>query len=238
MHDCAVITGGGKGIGLAIARALSAAGHRVVICGRDIAVLEAVAAELAKAHVNAVLPLHCDVTVEADVEALFERLDGAKLHPAVLVNNAGTGSFKPLVETTAAEWDAVSAVNVRGAFLCAREAMKRMQARGGGRIVNIGSVVSFKGYPNQGAYSASKHALLGLTKVLAVEGAAHGIVVQAVCPGGVDTGMVADARPDLDRAGLIRPDDVAEAVLFCLGQQGQAITDIVTLRRRDAMPFA
>ena len=237
MHDCSVITGGGKGIGLAIARALAGAGHRVVICGRDTEVLKAVAQSLADMHLNGVLPMRCDVANEDEVIALFELLDGAKLRPAVLVNNAGIGSYKPLVELSAHEWDAVQEVNVRGAFLCAREALKRMQANGGGRIVNIGSSVSFRGYPYQGAYSASKHGLLGLTKVLAMEGAAHGIIVQAVCPGSVDTDLFSQSRPHADRSELIRPEDVAEAVLFCLGQKGNAITDLITLRRRDAVPF-
>ncbi len=237
MHEYAIITGGCRGIGLAIARRLGAAGYSLIVTGRDPARL-ATAQKLLSDLTETVLPFRCDLRRETEVLDLFQRLDRRDIQVRVLINNAGVGIFKPLLETRTAEWDEVLAVNLRGAFLCAREAMRRMRANGGGRIINIGSVVSFKGYPSQGAYSASKHALLGLTKVIGAEGAPDGIIAQAVCPGGVDTEMVAASRPDLDRGQLITPDDVAEAVLFCLRQKGQAITDVVRLRRRNSAPFA
>lgn len=224
----ALVTGGAKGIGLAITRALAAAGAEVIACGRDAAALQAAASEIGCA--TAV----CDVTDEGQVLRLFAgvgRLD-------ILINNAGFGVFKSLLDTTAGEWDRVINTNLRGAFLCSREALRVMAGQGGGRIINIASVVGLKGYPRQGAYTASKHGLLGLTKVLAVEGQEHAVIAQAICPGGVDTEMVAASRPDLDRSVLMRPEEVAEAVLYCLGQTGNAITDLVSLRRRGSQPFA
>lgn len=227
----ALVTGGAKGIGLAVTRALVGAGAAVIACGRD-----AQALRLAENQTGCT-GFACDVANEADVRSLFSRWTGGGLD--ILVNNAGLGIFKPLLETTVEEWDRVLAVNLRGAFLCGREALRAMIAGGrGGRIVNIASVVGLKGYPNQGAYTASKHGLLGLTKVLAVEGQEHNVIAQAICPGGVDTEMVAASRPDLDRSILMSPDEVADAVLFCLAQTGNAITDLIPLRRRNGAPFA
>lgn len=228
---CAIITGGSRGIGLAIAERLADTGDiQVVVCGRDADRLQQIAHPDIQAQV-------CNVSREADVLRLFETLDQSNMVPSILINNAAVGIFGSIESTTLEDWEAVQAVNVRGAFLCTREAMKRMRLHGGGRIINIGSVVSLKGYPRQSAYTASKHALLGLTKVTAVEGAEAGIIAQIICPGGVDTDMAGDARPDLDRSNLITPDDVADAVLFCLQQQGNAITDIVPIRRRTSQPF-
>ncbi|MHC4884501.1 MAG: SDR family NAD(P)-dependent oxidoreductase [Planctomycetota bacterium] len=231
----ALITGGNKGIGLAIAHALAAQGARTILAGRDRAAgaqaATAIAAQRHEAHFHA-----CDITSEDEVNALFEFCDSLG-SLAIVINNAGIGTFKPLIDTSLKEWEQVLDVNLKGAFLCGREAMRRMQ-KGGGRIINIGSVVSLKGYPLQGAYSASKHGLLGLTKVMAAEGAEKDIIVQAICPGGVDTDLVKRARPDLDRSILMQPDDVADAVLFQLSQSGNAITDLVQLRRRGSAAFA
>ncbi len=230
-QPCAIVTGGSRGIGLVIAKRLAdKSDMTVTICGRDSERLESIR------HQN-IQGLVCDVSREKDVLRMFETLDQSDMVPAVLINNAAVGIFGSIEETTLEEWETVQAVNVRGAFLCTRESMKRMRQNGGGRIINIGSVVSQKGYPRQSAYTASKHALLGLTKVTAVEGAEAGIIAQIICPGGVDTEMVGDARPDLDRTKLIAPKDVADAVMFCLQQQGNAITDIVPIRRRTSQAF-
>jgi len=227
----AIVTGGSRGIGLAIAKRLADTGDfAVIICGRDAVRLQAVK----HPHIQSLV---CDVSREENVCRMFETLDARGMVPAVLVNNAAIGIFGAVESTTVDEWEAVQAVNVRGPFLCTREVMKRMRRNGGGRIINIGSVVSLKGYPRQAAYTASKHALLGLTKVTAVEGAEAGILAQIICPGGVDTDMVGDARPDLDRSKLITPDDIADAVMFCLQQRGNAVTDIVPIRRRTSQAF-
>jgi NAD(P)-dependent dehydrogenase (short-subunit alcohol dehydrogenase family) len=230
----ALVTGGGRGIGYAIAGRLAAAGARVVICGRQREALDRAVHEITNAGGRGVA-VPCDVSDEKQVLELFRHVDAGGVLD-ILVNNAGLGIFKPLVETTLADWDTVLGANLRGAFLCGREAMKRMKGRGG-RIVNIGSVVSIRGYAHQGAYTASKHGLLGLTKVMALEGQNDNIIVQAVCPGGVDTELIGNARPDLDRSALMTPDEIADAVLFLLYQTGNALTDVVQLRRRASWPF-
>jgi 3-oxoacyl-[acyl-carrier protein] reductase len=104
-------------------------------------------------------------------------------------------------------------------------------------IINISSVVGIKGYALQSAYGASKHAVMGLTKALASELHEHGIRVRAICPGGVDTGLALAARPDLERSSLIRPEDIAEAVVFLLRASDCAVIDTINLRRRDSQPW-
>ena len=133
--------------------------------------------------------------------------------------------------------DTLMSVNVRGVFLCCQKAMQIMVPARQGSIVNISSVVGFKGYANQAAYTASKHAVMGLTKALAVEAQVHGIRVSAVLPGAVDTGLMDALRPDLDKALLMKPEDVADAVLFLLSLSDSAAVDEIYIRRRTSAPF-
>jgi 3-oxoacyl-[acyl-carrier protein] reductase len=230
----AIITGGAKGIGFAIAARLHAAGMRLLLTGRDTAALEAASAQLGDGADS----VACDLAEPAAIAELFVAARCRFSHLDLLVNNAGVGVFGPCTEVALADWDQVMAVNARGAFLCAQAAFRWMQEQAGGRIVNIGSVVSHKGYEHQVVYAASKHALLGLTKVMAREGQAHNIRVAAVCPGGVATEMVQQARPDLDPAELIQPDDVARAVEYLAAEPPSCVTDIIDLRRRASTPFA
>jgi len=178
------------------------------------------------------------VTAERDVKRLvrtvverFGRLD-------IVINNAGIGVFGPLEKTTTEDWDRVMAVNARGPFMLCREAIPYLkQNRDTAWIINVSSVVGVKGYVNQAAYTASKHALMGMTKVLAHEVKQYGIRVHAICPGGVDTGLVANARPDLDRSILMKPEEIAEIVLFLLTRRGNAVLDQVNVRRATSEPW-
>ena len=115
--------------------------------------------------------------------------------------------------------------------------MKIMLPRKSGAIINIASVVGFKGYPNQAGYTASKHAVIGLTKALAVEAQEHGIRVSVINPGGVDTELLQRSRPDLDRRALMQPDDIAQAVAFLLSLSDRAAVDEIYIRRRTSKPF-
>lgn len=232
----AIVTGGGRGIGRAIALALGAHGARVACAARTESEIAAVARKIADAGGEA-LAHPVDLADERGIQELFERVAEECGRLDVLVNNAGIGRFGPVAEFEAADLDAVLAVNLRGTFLCCREAMRRMIPGGSGTIINVSSVVGFKGYPNQAAYTASKHGIMGLTKSLAVEAQAHGIRVSAVLPGGVDTGLVGDARPDLDRAALLRPEDVAQSVLYLLSLSDRAAVDQIYIRRRSSRPF-
>jgi 3-oxoacyl-[acyl-carrier protein] reductase len=112
-----------------------------------------------------------------------------------------------------------------------------MVAQRSGAIINISSVVGFKGYPNQAAYTASKHGVVGLTKSLAAEAQEHDIRVSVILPGGVDTHLVGDARPDLDRSVLMQPEDIAQTVLYLLSLSDRAHVDQIYIRRRTSKPF-
>lgn len=226
----AIVTGAGRGIGRAIARRLAGAGARVVLAARSADQLDAVAAEI-RAAGGAAVPKRVDVREEPDVVALFAAIREEFGRLDVLVNNAGIGRYGELAEFSAADFDAVMATNLRGTFLCCREAMRIMKPAGRGAIINISSVVGIKGYPNQAAYTASKHGIVGLTRSLAVEAQPHGIRVSVIMPGGVDTAMVGDARPDLNRGELLQPDDVADAVEYLLSLSGRAAVDELYIRR-------
>ncbi len=232
----ALVTGAGRGIGRAVVEALAGRGAGVVLAARSGAQIEAVA-EQVRSRGGAALAVATDVSDEASVRRLFGRVDERFGRLDVLVNNAGVGRFGPVAELDLRDLDAVLAVNVRGTFTCCREAMQRMIAAQAGTIINVSSVVGFKGYPNQAVYTASKHAVMGLTKSLAVEARSHGIRISAILPGGVDTDMVGEARPDLDRAALLAPLDVAEAVLYLLSLSDRAAVDEIYIRRRGSNPF-
>lgn len=227
MKKTALITGASRGIGAAIAKRLAAEGYRLVLTARDEAKLAAVGAECEQAGAEVAL-IPADISSEADVLELFAKAKSVDL----LVNNAGIGIFGELTDLALDEWRQVQQINVEGAFLCLREAMKGMKKRGGGRIINISSVVGVKGYPKQGAYGASKHALLGMTKTAIEEGRAHNIRVHAICPGGVATDMVKEARPDLtDFSAMIQPEDVADTVAYLCRLPENITVDVIHLRR-------
>ncbi len=232
----ALVTGAGRGVGRAIARSLGAAGAQVIIAARTSKEIESVAQEITRAGGSA-SAWPADLSRESDIAALFAYVRNKLGRLDVLVNNAGIGLFGPLVEFAASDLDRLYAVNVRGTFLCCQQALKLMIPRGSGYIINIASVVGFKGYTNQAGYTISKHGVMGLTKTLAVEAQPHGIRVSVVSPGGVDTEMAGASRPDLDRSVLLQPEDVAQAVTFLLSLSDRAAVDEIYIRRRNGRPF-
>ena len=232
----AVVTGAGRGIGRAIARALAEAGAHVVVAARTVKEIEAVAKEITAAG-HLATAIRVDLADEASVAGLFARVRRDLGRLDVLVNNAGIGLYGPVADFSAADFDRVLAVNLRGTFLCCREAMNLMMPGGAGYIISISSVVGFKGYANQAAYTASKHGIMGLTKTLAAEAQPHGIRVSAILPGGVDTDLVRDARPDLDPQVLLRPEDIAQTVLYLLSLSDRAAVDQIYIRRLASQPF-
>jgi 3-oxoacyl-[acyl-carrier protein] reductase len=222
----ALVTGASRGIGKAIALKLAESGYDLILTGRDTALLESVQTACTERGAEVEIA-PADLTCETDIIALFKKAGAIDL----LINNAGFGIFDAITDIKLKDWQAIQKVNVEGAFLCLREAMKSMKERGG-RIINISSVVGVKGYPNQAAYGASKHALIGLTKTAIEEGREDNIRVHAICPGGVATEMVKQARPDLsDFSAMIQPEDVADAVVYLCSLPANITVDVIHLRR-------
>ena len=232
----ALVTGAGRGIGRAICTELGRAGANVVAAARTQSEIDAVAREITAAGGTAAA-FPADLADERSIVELFGQIRERFGRLDIVVNNAGIGLFGPVAEFSAEAFDKVISVNLRGTFLCCREAMRIMIPQHSGYVINISSVVGIKGYPSQAAYTASKHGVVGLTKSLAVEAQPHGIRVSVVLPGGVDSGMVGDARPDLDRSVLLQPDDVAQTVMFLLSLSDRAAIDQIYVRRRTSQPF-
>src|SRR3989449_9553474 len=184
----ALVTGGGRGIGLAVALALASEGADVAVAARSADELEETvsAVRAAGRRGEAVV---CDVTQRPNVDAMVARVRSALGDPLILVNNAGIAASAKLTDTTDEMWDRMLRVNASGAFYCTRAVLPVMLAAKWGRIVNMASVAGRAGAPYIAAYTASKHALLGLTRAVAAEVASRGITVNAVCPGYVDTEM-------------------------------------------------
>jgi NAD(P)-dependent dehydrogenase (short-subunit alcohol dehydrogenase family) len=226
-----LVTGASRGIGAAVAAALSADGHRVALLGRDAAALEAVAAGLP----GETLAVVADVTDAGAVSGAFERVERHWGPVEVLVFSAGAGFAAPLVDTSDADWSRMLDLNLTAPFKYLRRALPSMTERGWGRVVVVASVVAKRGEAQVAAYTAAKHGVLGLVRAAAAELARTGVTVNAVCPGYVDTPMTdqtveaiaarsgrsgEEARAALARrqpiGRLIEPDEVAEAVRFCI----------------------
>lgn len=233
----ALVTGAGRGIGRSIALSLARHGASVALAARSQADLAAVQAEI-EAFGGQAVCLPADVSVEAEAIGLVGRAAARWDRLDILVNNAGVVLGKPLLETTTAEWDQVMAVNARAPFILCRAAIPYLRRQDISFIINIASVVAAKGYANQAVYGASKHALLGMSKALAKEVHQDGIRVHVVSPGGVDTDQLGLARPELDRAVLMQPDEIADIVLFLVTRRGNAVIDEINLRRAASTPWA
>lgn len=184
----ALVTGSSRGLGRAIAEGLAISGARVILNGTDTARTEAAASELAKAG-HTTLSAAFDVTDEAAVIAAFERFDREGIAVDILINNAGIQLRKPMVELTKAEWQKVIDTNLTSAFMCGREAAKRMIPRGRGKIVNIGSLMSDVSRPTVAPYTAAKGGIRLLTRAMTAEWAQHGIQANAIGPGYMLTDM-------------------------------------------------
>ena len=216
----ALITGGARGIGFAIARRLGRMGAETIISGRDEARAQK-AVDILKAEGISAVSLRADVSDEKQVVELFNKI-GADGKLDILVNNAGIIIDKLLMRMSESDWDQVLNVNLKGTFLCMREASKSMLKAHYGRIVNISSMVAVFGNPGQANYCSSKAGVIGLTKSVARELGPKGITVNAVAPGFIQTEMTANlpsqnkeqylANMSIKRAG--NPEDVACAVTF------------------------
>lgn len=231
----ALVTGAGRGIGRAIAFGLAEQGLRLALVARRSEPLEVVAEEVRKRGGEAWTfaadladPRVPEEIIRRTVER-FGRLD-------ILVNNAASSHRARLEETTAEIFDALMAVNARAPFLLCRHAMPHLRKSDRASIINIASVAAHRGYAREAAYAASKHALLGITRVLAREAQAEGIRVHLISPGGVNTDFSRTMGADLDPSTLMAPEEIAEVVCFLLGRRSNAVIDEVRLRRAVAEP--
>ncbi len=209
----ALITGGGRGIGAATAEALARKGAHVIVASRTEAELIATVTRLRAAGLGASWQV-LDVADDAAVDAAFDRIAAEFGRLDMLVNNAAIIASGAFTEMTMADWDRLMAVNLRGAVLCARQAFRLMQERGGS-IVNVSSLGGVPGtekFPGYAAYTVSKFALTGVTEALAAEGKACNIRVNGVAPGAVDTDMLRKAAPHLRTRTT--PADVAKVIAF------------------------
>jgi NAD(P)-dependent dehydrogenase (short-subunit alcohol dehydrogenase family) len=234
----AVVTGGGSGIGLAIARGLLQSGRQVTIMGRSAERLQAALADLPGARA-----LECDIGGDDAVRETFAAAAAKDGPVQILVNCAGTAKTAPFEKTTDALWNELWRTNVIGAVHTSRAVLPAMRTLASGRIVNIASTASLKGYHYVSAYTATKHALLGMTRALALELAGTSITVNAVCPGYTDTQIIRDAvstivaktgRSEADalatftgtnpQARLIDPDEVSATVQWLISEGAKSVT--------------
>jgi 3-hydroxybutyrate dehydrogenase len=237
----AVVTGGSRGIGATVAEALVAEGVRVSLLGRDSGSLQRVAQQLGGA--GHAVPLTTDVTDSESVEKAFSQARNHFGPIQLLINNAGRAASAKFMDTDETLWNQLFAVNVHGTYLCCRQAVPDMLTAGFGRIVNVASIAGLRGAAYISAYVSSKHAVIGLTRALALEYATRNITVNAVCPGYVDTDIVKSAvanivsktgRSEADALAalvannpqrrLIEPREVADMVMWLCRPGSHSVT--------------
>ena len=236
----ALITGGGRGVGREIAVRLAGEGVKVFILSRTEQELKAVKEEITVKGGVCEYAL-CDITDENSVKSAVKAALDAFGVIDILVNNAGKQKLAKISEMSVSDWDETMNTNFRGVFLITKEVLPGMEARKSGRIINIGSMAGRRGYECQGAYCASKHALAGFTKVLALEEKKFGIRVNLVSPGGIVTKLSDSLRASRGDKGSaadwMTVEEIADGIVFLCKEEGVAFTDELVLRRFESEPW-
>lgn len=232
----AIVTGASRGIGKAISLVLAKEAATVVLAARAIDKMNETAKLVTAAGGKSQI-IPTELTDENSIKNLvkatgerFGRLD-------ILINNAGITHSAKLQETLTEDYDRCMSINARAPFIICREALPLLKKAESAYIINIASVVGVKAYALQSAYTASKHALRGMTMALAEELKGSNIRVHLLCPGGVDTELVTKVRPDIKQQDLMQPEEIAELVLYLVTHKGNAVIDELHIRRAASTPW-
>jgi len=220
-----VITGASSGIGKAMSVAFAREGAKVVMAAREMKNLEEAAREVEGEK----LLVSVDVAKSKDVEGLYKKAVGKFGTVDIAINNAGHGKFGEVAEFEEKDWDAVMEVNLKGVFLCSKEAMKIMKKKKAGYIINIASTSGKSGYAEGGAYCASKFGVRGFSQALAQEGKKHDVRVSIINPGAIDTAFFDKLGWGGERKNMLKPEEVAEVVLFVATRPQNVWLDEVTV---------
>lgn len=231
-----IVTGASMGIGKSIALALAKKGAKVVIAARTLEKLKETKEEIESLK-GTCLIVRTDLSRQEQILSLFEGTVKEYGRLDILVNNAAIALAGKFLSYSSQNFDDLINVNLKSVYTCCQQALKIMVTQKSGCIINISSNIVSKCYAEQAVYAASKCAVAGMTKSIANEFQKDNILVALVNPGGVDTRLATAARPDLDRSLLIRPDDIADTILYMLGLSDTAWVDEITVRRKAASPF-
>lgn len=222
-NKVALVTGGGRGIGRETSVLLAKLGAKVaVLSNEQLEINETV--KYIESNNGQALAVYCDILSESDIDRAVNLVKENFGDVDILVNNAGCMIIKPFLETTIDEWDNMQNVNVRGMYLLTRAVVPEMIEKNSGSIVNISSIWGLKGGPDRSAYITSKHAVIGFSKALGEEFKQYNIRVNAVCPGPVDTKMMDDLAPNVNKDNWLRPEDIANVVVDLCLPKSKAIT--------------
>ncbi|MEW6129234.1 MAG: SDR family oxidoreductase [Acidobacteriota bacterium] len=226
----ALITGGTKGIGEAIVIALLEQGAKVFLCARDEAAVQQKVEALKQVYGNRVFGSPCDVSNFEDVQHLFQEVEQRLSGIDILVNNAGVGCFSTVEDLAITDWQQTLAINLSGVFYCCHEAIPLMKKRGGGYIINIGSLAGKEAFAGAAAYCATKFGLVGFSEALMQEVRHEHIRVSYVMPGSVNTDFGRHQKTDKATTWKLNPEDVAEVVLNLLKMNPRALPSRVEIR--------
>ncbi len=231
-----IVTGASRGIGRAISIALARQDATVVLAAREISKLQETA-KIIDSNGGKSLIVPTDLLKEDSIKNLVHTTKDNFGQLDILINNAGVTHSAKFEETTTEAWQQCMQVNATAPFILCREALPLLKKSTTSYIINISSVVGVKGYPLQSAYTASKHAIRGMTMSLAEELNGTNVRVHLICPGGVDTELIPHVRPDLKSQDLMRPEEIAELVLYLVTHDGIGFIDELHIRRSTSKPW-
>ena len=231
-----LLTGAGGGIGRAIAEKLAQCGMKIILFGGNNVEKLKQTQEIVEKYA-ACLAIPGDLTNPDFIRTGVQKAAANAGGIDVLINNAGVAQNTAFEDISLEEFDKIMAINLRTPFILTQQVLPYLKKSESATIINIASVVSHAGYPQQSIYTASKHALLGMTKSIASEYYKDNIRVHAIAPGGVYTDMVKVSRPDLTSDGMILPSDIADIVHFFLAHRGNAVIDEIIVHRVGKEPF-